>query len=116
MLKYIPPIVRSCCNYVILSQNSNVKQVEALSEEYGGTYGNEIFKELFSKATNIPYGFLYLDLYGFTGNNNNPKAYSNFDKLLYEAPISYNKKSLNFKGKKKTKKNVDNDMSEGVLE
>ena len=34
-----------------------------------------------------------MDLYGFTGKNNNPKAYSNFNKLLYEAPISYSKKN-----------------------
>jgi len=97
MLKYVPPVVRASANYVILSQNSNQKQVEALAEEYGGTYGVDKFKELFATATSIPYGFLYLDLYGFTGDNNNPKAYSNFTRLLYEAPISYtkNKKHLN---------------------
>ena len=76
-LKYLPPIVRACANYVILSQNSNLKQVEQLSEEFGNIYG-----------------FLYLDLYGFTGDSNNPKAYNNFTKMLYEAPISYNKKML----------------------
>ena len=94
MLKYVPPVVRSCCNYVILSQNSNVKQVEALAEEYGGTYGTEKFKELFADATSEPYGFLYLDLYGFTGDNNRPKAYKNFSNMIFEAPISYNKKNL----------------------
>jgi len=93
-MKYLPPIVRSCANYVILSQNSNMKQVEQLAEEYGNTYGTEKFKELFADATSAPYGFLYLDLYGFTGETNNPKAYQNFTKLLYEAPISYTKKSL----------------------
>ena len=93
-LKYLPPIVRACANYVILSQNSNLKQVEQLSEEFGNIYGSEKFKELFATATSEPYGFLYLDLYGFTGNSNNPKAYNNFTKMLYEAPISYNKKML----------------------
>lgn len=93
-MKYLPPIVRSCANYVILSQNSNQKQVEQLAEEYGNTYGTEKFKELFADATSEPYGFLYLDLYGFTGETNNPKAYKNFTKLLYSAPISYTKKSL----------------------
>ncbi|MBC8398843.1 MAG: hypothetical protein H8E16_17305 [Flavobacteriales bacterium] len=93
MLKYLPPVVRASANYVILSQNSNMKQIEALSEEYGGTYGVEKWKQIYSIATNEPYGFLYMDLYGFTGSNNNPKAYSNFNKLLYEAPISYSKKN-----------------------
>ena len=93
-LKYLPPIVRACANYVILSQNSNLKQVEQLSEEFGNIYGSEKFKELFATATSEPYGFLYLDLYGFTGDSNNPKAYNNFTKMLYEAPISYNKKML----------------------
>lgn len=93
MLKYLPPVVRASANYVILSQNSNMKQVEALSEEYGGSFGVEKWKQLFATATNEPYGFLYMDLYGFTGSNNNPKAYSNFNKLLYEAPISYSKKN-----------------------
>jgi len=100
MLKYLPPVVRASANYVILSQNSNMKQVEALSEEYGGSFGVEKWKQLFATATNEPYGFLYMDLYGFTGSNNNPKAYSNFNKLLYEAPISYstkNQKTLNGK-------------------
>ena len=91
MMKYVPPVVRASVNYVILSQNSNMKQVEALSEEYGGGYGVDKFKELFEQATSQPYGFLYLDLYGFTGNSNNPKAYANFNRLLYEAPISYRK-------------------------
>lgn len=95
MLKYVPPVVRASVNYVILSQNSNQKQVEALAEEYGGTYGIEKFKDIFAQATSQPFGFLYLDLYGFTGNSNRPKAYSNFNRLLYEAPISYSKKMLN---------------------
>jgi len=94
MLKYLPPVVRASANYVILSQNSNAKQVEALAEEYGGSYGVEKWKELYATATSPAYGFLYMDLYGFTGNNNNPKAYSNFNKLLYEAPISYTRKKL----------------------
>ena len=96
MLKYVPPVVRASVNYVILSQNSNMKQVEALSEEYGGVYGVDKFKDIFAQATSIPYGFLYLDLYGFTGMGNKPKAYSNFSKLLYEAPVTYtkNKKML----------------------
>ena len=115
MMKYLPPVVRASANYVILSQNSNQKQVEALAEEYGGTYGVDNFKDIFEKATSIPYGFLYLDLYGFTGQNNNPKAYSNFNKLLYEAPISYKKKKhLTLNGSKKAKITDDDNDTEDI--
>lgn len=103
-MKYLPPIVRACANYVILSQNSNMKQVEQLAEEFGNIYGSEKFKDLFADATSEPYSFLYLDLYGYTGNSNNPKAYKKFTELLYEAPISYNKKMLNPKINKRTNK------------
>lgn len=114
-MKYLPPIVRSCANYVILSQNSNQKQVEQLAEEYGNTYGTEKFKELFADATSEPYGFLYLDLYGFTGETNNPKAYKNFTKLLYSAPISYTKKSLTPTITKKNKlEPIKEDIEEDV--
>ena len=106
-MKYLPPIVRACANYVILSQNSNLKQVEQLSEEFGNIYGSEKFKDLFAEATGEPYGFLYLDLYGFTGKSNNPKAYKNFTKLLYEAPVSYNNKMLEPKIKEKKSKKDD---------
>ncbi len=93
-LKKVPPIVRASASYVILSQNSNMKQVEALSDEFGNLFGKEKFLELYAEATSIPYGFAYLDLYGYTGNNNQrPKFYQNFDKLLYEAPISFSKKT-----------------------
>ncbi len=91
-LKGCPPIVISCANYLILAQNSNQKQVEALAEEFGSTYGVDKFLELFAEATAEPYSFLYLDLYGYSGNNDGrPKAYKRFDTLLYEAPISYSK-------------------------
>ena len=106
-MKYLPPIVRACANYVILSQNSNLKQVEQLSEEFGNIYGSEKFKDLFAEATGEPYGLLYLDLYGFTGKSNNPKAYKNFTKLLYEAPVSYNNKMLEPKIKEKKSKKDD---------
>lgn len=117
-MKYLPPIVRSCANYVILSQNSNMKQVEQLAEEYGNVYGSDKFKDLFAEATSEPYGFLYLDLYGFTGQNNNPKAYKNFTNMIYEAPISYNtsKKMLNPSIKKnKKQEDVDDDAADEDL-
>jgi hypothetical protein len=89
-LKKVPPVVRASVNYVILSANSNLKQVDSLSEEFGNIYGKEKFLELYARATGIPYGFAYLDLYGYTGNNDHrPKFYSNFTTLLYEAPLAH---------------------------
>ena len=93
-LKKCPPIVRASVNYVILSQNSNIKQVEAMAEEFGSIYGTEKWLDLYAEATAEPYSFMYMDLYGYTGNNNGrPKAYKRFDTLMYEAPINYSKKA-----------------------
>ena len=92
-LKGVPPVVRACANYVIISQNSNLQQVESLAMEYGNVYGVEKWLELYAEATEEPYSFLYMDLYGYSGDNNGrPKAYKRFDELLYEAPINYSKK------------------------
>ncbi len=92
-LKKVPPIVRASANYVIVAQNSNLKQVEAMAEEFGNVYGVEKWLELYAEATAEPYSFMYMDLYGYTGDNNGrPKAYKRFDELMYEAPINYSKK------------------------
>ncbi len=92
-LKKVPPIVRASANYVIVSQNSNLQQVESLASEYGNVYGVDKWLELYAEATSEPYSFMYMDLYGYTGDNNGrPKAYKRFDELMYEAPINYSKK------------------------
>ena len=91
-LKKVPPIVRASANYVIVSQNSNVKQVEAMSEEFGNVFGAERWLKLYEECTAEPYSFMYMDLYGYTGDNNHrPKCYKRFDELIYQAPISYSK-------------------------
>jgi hypothetical protein len=78
----VPNIVRQSINYAIISQNANNKEVEKMAEEMGARYGNiNKFKSLLSEATNKPYSFLYLDLYGKPA-----KAFQNFTNLLYEAP------------------------------
>ena len=92
-LKKCPPILRASANYVIVSQNSNLQQVEALASEYVNVYGVEKWLELYAEATSEPYSFMYMDLYGYTRDNNGrPKAYKRFDELMYEAPINYSKK------------------------
>ena len=70
------PIVRASANYVIISQNSNVKQIEAMSEEFGVVYGAENWLKLYEECTAEPFSFMYLDLYGYTlDNNHRPKVY-----------------------------------------
>jgi hypothetical protein len=82
LYKAVPNIVRQSINYAIISQNANNKEVEKMAEEMGARYGNiNKFKSLLSEATNKPYSFLYLDLYGKPA-----KAFQNFTNLLYEAP------------------------------
>lgn len=84
LYKAVPNIVRQSINYAIISQNANDKEVEKMAEEMGGRYGNmDKFKSLLREATNKPYAFLYLDLYGKPA-----KAFRNFTDLLYEAPLT----------------------------
>ena len=82
LYKAVPNIVRQSINYAIISQNANEKEVEKMAEEMGARYGNmNKFKSLLQEATNKPYSFLFLDLYGKPA-----KAFRNFTELLYEAP------------------------------
>jgi hypothetical protein len=84
LYKAVPNIVRQSINYAIISSNANNKEVEKMAEEMGARYGNvDKFKSLLNEATEKPYSFLYLDLYGKPA-----KAYSNFTNLIYTAPDS----------------------------
>ena len=88
--KAVPPVVRQSINYAIISQNANNKEVEKMAEELGSRYGNvDKFKSLLYQATAIPYGFLYLDLYGKPA-----KAYQNFTKLIFTAPATLHNASV----------------------
>jgi hypothetical protein len=91
LYKAVPNIVRQSINYAIISQNANSKEVEKMAEEMGGRYGNiDKFKNLLNEATQVPYSFLYLDLYGKPA-----KAYSNFNNLIYTAPATLSNVSIN---------------------
>lgn len=84
LYKAVPNIVRQSINYAIVSSNANNREVEKMGEEMGARYGNvDKFKSLLNEATQKPYSFLYLDLYGKPA-----KAYSNFTDLIYTAPES----------------------------
>ena len=82
LYRAVPPIVRQSINYAILSQNANNKEVEKMAEEMGARFGDmDKFKSLLTEATEKPYSFLMLDLYGKPA-----KAYSNFTNLIFTAP------------------------------
>ena len=56
----------------------------------GARFGNiDKFKQLLAQATEKPYSFLYLDLYGKPA-----KAFSNFTDLIYEAPACLHNASI----------------------
>ncbi len=91
LYKAVPNIVRQSINYAIISQNANNKEVEKMAEEMGARYGNvNVFKDLLREATNKPYSFLYLDLYGKPA-----KAYENFTNLIYTAPETLSNVAIN---------------------
>tara|TARA_R110002167_G_scaffold69880_6_gene196833 strand:+ start:1098 stop:1877 length:780 start_codon:yes stop_codon:yes gene_type:complete len=91
LYKAVPNIVRQSINYAIVSSNANNREVEKMAEEMGARYGNvDQFKSLLNEATQKPYSFLYLDLYGKPA-----KAYSNFTDLIYTAPDSLSSMPIN---------------------
>jgi len=95
LYKAVPPVVRQSINYLIMSKNANQKEVFKIGEECGGRFGGvDGFIKLLKQATKKPYSFLYLDLYGIPA-----KAYSNFDKIIYEGDIHTNKNTLSIENK-----------------
>tara|TARA_R110002073_G_scaffold124671_2_gene268997 strand:+ start:2110 stop:2889 length:780 start_codon:yes stop_codon:yes gene_type:complete len=65
---------------IIGSPNPNEKEILKMSEEFGDRYGGQQnFLKLYKEASKKKYGFLYLDL-----QSNPSKAYSTFNKLIYE--------------------------------
>ena len=62
-----------------------------MAEELGARFGDmNKFKALLAEATAKPYAFLYLDLYGKPA-----KAFQNFTKLLFEAPMMLQNTAVN---------------------
>tara|TARA_R110000796_G_scaffold251691_2_gene383709 strand:+ start:1656 stop:2447 length:792 start_codon:yes stop_codon:yes gene_type:complete len=93
LYKAVPNVVRQSINYLIMSANANSKEIMKIAEECGQRFGGiKSFHSLLKEATVRPYSFLYLDLYGQPA-----KAYSNFDKLIYEGK-AINTPALNVDG------------------
>jgi len=69
------PIVRSNITHLICSKATNMKQYKMLEEEYNGLYQGK-FKDLYERATQGRYDFLFLDL-------KNQRAFKNFEEQLF---------------------------------
>jgi len=77
--KSVPPLLRACIDYALISKTTNAKEIEDMDFELGSKYDNK-FKSLLSQATNIPYSFLYLKL-----NSQPAEAFQTFTKKIYTA-------------------------------
>jgi len=71
----IPVITRCNSSHYILFSTHNKKELDKLEEEFSGNFPQ--FLNLYKKATEDKYAFLYMDM-------ENIKAYKNFTDLLYE--------------------------------
>jgi hypothetical protein len=77
----VSPVIRAnATNVIIGSPFPNQAELKRIADEYGDLFGGEKrFLEIYRKATPNRYDFLHLDL-----QNNPPKAYHNFEKLIAE--------------------------------
>ena len=80
LFRGLPPILRQNATFALIGgPNPSDFEIEKMAEEYGAIYdGVDNFKQLYKKATNQRYNFLYLDL-----QSNPTKAYRNFNELIY---------------------------------
>ena len=69
----LPPIIRTNASAYIIFKTPNKKEYHKYCEEFDSIFEN--FEDLYKKATQEPYNFLYLDL-------RNVKAYHNFKEEL----------------------------------
>ena len=81
LLKAVPPLVRQNSTHAIFgSPNPNQAEMVKIIEEYGSLYeGQDNFMNLYNKACQKRFDFLYLSLH-----DNPPKAFLNFSELIYE--------------------------------
>ena len=71
----LPLICRNNASAYVLFKSHNKKEIEKLDDELSGMIPD--FMELYKKATDKKYGFLYIDTEKVT-------AWDRFDTLLYE--------------------------------
>ena len=77
--RQLPPIVRSCVDYALISRCKNKKELDDMESEIGHKYDGQ-FALLLNQATAKPYSFLYLRL-----NHNPSEAFECFTRKIYTA-------------------------------
>ncbi len=78
--KAVGPTIRNNTNAFICGNLQNMSELDKISAEYSGMFGgDEKFRKIYSKATEVRYDFLYLDL-----QSNPARAFRNFEEQLAE--------------------------------
>ena len=88
--KSLGPTIRNNTNAFICGNLQNMSELDKISQEMSGMFGgDEKFRKIYHKATEVRYDFLYLDL-----QSNPARAFRNFeeqlaegDKLLFEGEV-----------------------------
>jgi hypothetical protein len=80
LFRGLPPVLRQNATFCLIGgPNPSEFEINKMAEEYGARYGgDDNFKNLYKKATQKRYNFLYLDL-----QSNPSLAYNNFSNLIY---------------------------------
>ena len=78
--KALGPVIRNNCNAFICLNLQNMSELAKISDEYSGMFGgDDNFRKIYHKATEVRYDFLYLDL-----QSNPSRAFCCFHTLLAE--------------------------------
>jgi hypothetical protein len=88
--KSLGPTIRNNTNAFICGNLQNMSELDKISQEMSGMFGgDEKFRKIYHKATEVRYDFLFLDL-----QSNPARAFRNFeeqlaegDKLLFEGEV-----------------------------
>tara|TARA_R110000824_G_scaffold384084_1_gene577921 strand:- start:309 stop:974 length:666 start_codon:yes stop_codon:yes gene_type:complete len=83
--KALGPVIRNNCNAFICLNLQNMSELSKISDEYSGMFGgDENFRKIYNKATEVRYDFLYLDL-----QSNPSRAFCCFHTLLADGDKLY---------------------------
>jgi hypothetical protein len=78
--KSLGPTIRNNTNAFICGNLQNMSELDKISQEMSGMFGgDEKFRKIYHKATEVRYDFLYLDL-----QSNPARAFRNFEEQLAE--------------------------------
>jgi len=78
--KAVGPTIRNNTNAFICGNLQNMSELDKISAEFSGMFGgDDNFRKIYNKATEVRYDFLYLDL-----QSNPARAFRNFEEQLAE--------------------------------